>query len=306
MARFLIMCPPGLILAFMAIASQRPLVSVSPNNPVFDLPIYVARDEGLFERAGVEVRLQARYSERNASDKDPFQRLKEALFEQGKADVYNLCEWAGIDRSERSARGAQVLALRPAVAAQAILAMDQNIQEPRDLAGVPIGINERTGSHYTTLQSLEGALPRNEIVVEHVGVPERRYQALKEGTSRAVAVMEPFISLGLKEGAHLVDVTFYRGAEVIAPSLTPEQRNAYLGAINEAADRIMADFGKYKHYVTEQTGGRLAPHEMSDHFVRYTHYVVYDPKRFSQVYEWMRSWGLATGGADHASVVASL
>jgi NitT/TauT family transport system substrate-binding protein len=117
--------------------------------------------------------------------------------------------------------------------------------------------------------------------------------------------MEPFISLGLKEGAHLVDVTFYRGAEVIAPGLSGEQRSAYLGAINEAADRIMADFGKYKHYVTEQTKGRLAPHEMSDHFVRYTHYVVYDEKRFEQVYEWMRSWGLASGKADHASVVAT-
>src|SRR5712691_13049901 len=116
MARCLIMCPPELILA--------PMIFVSPNNPVFDLPIYVARDEGLFERAGIEVRLQARYSERNASDKEPFARLKESLFEQGKADVYNLCEWAGIDRTERSARGAQVLALRPAVAAQAILSMD--------------------------------------------------------------------------------------------------------------------------------------------------------------------------------------
>jgi len=39
--------------------------------------------------------------------------------------------------------------------------------------------------------------------------------------------------------------------------------------------------------------------------VRYTHYVVYDQKRFDQVYEWMRSWGLATGKADHASVVAT-
>ena len=285
---------------------DRPIVSISPNNPVFDLPIYVARDEGLFERAGIEVRYQAKYSQRNPSDADPFQRLKEALFEQGKADVYNLCEWAGIDRSERSARGAQVLALRPAVAAQAILAMDQDIQEPRDLAGVPIGINDRTGSHYTTLQSLEGTLARNDIVVEHVGVPERRYQALKEGTSAAVAVMEPFISLGLKEGAHLVDVTFYRGAEVIAPHLSAEQRAAYLGAINEAADRIMADVDKYKHYVTEQTKGALAPREMSSHFVRYTHYMVYEAKRFQQVYEWMRSWGLASGEADHAKVVASL
>lgn len=286
-------------------ATERPVVSVSPNNPVFDLPIYVARDEGLFEKAGIEVRFQAKYSERNASDRDAFARLKESLFEQGKADVYNLCEWAGIDRSERSCRGAQVLALRPAVGAQAIVSFDNAIQEPRDLAGVAVGINDRTGSHYTTLQSLEGALPREAIVVEHVGVPERRYEALKSGAIRAVAVMEPFISLALKEGAHLVDVTFYRGAEVIAPGLSAEQRAAYLGAINQAADRIMAHFGKYKHYVTEQTKGRLAPHEMSDHFVRYTHYVVYDPKRFDQVYEWMRSWGLASGKADHASVVAT-
>ena len=281
-----------------------PVVNISPNNPVFDLPVYVARDEGLFQRAGIEVRFQAKYSERRPSDADPFQRLKEALFEQGKADVYNLCEWAGIDRSEKSARGAQVLALRPAVAAQAILSFDKSVQEPRDLAGVPIGINERTGSHYTTLQSLEGVLARTDIVVEHVGVPERRYQALKERASRAVAVMEPFISLGLKEGAHIVDLTFYRGAEVIAPHLTPEQRQAYLSAINEAADRIMADFGKYKHYVTEQTGA-LAPHELSSHYVRYTHYMVYEPQRFQQVYEWMRSWGLASGEADHARVVAS-
>jgi NitT/TauT family transport system substrate-binding protein len=289
----------------MATLSARPVVSISPNNPVFDLPIYVARDEGLFEKAGIEVRFQAKYSERNPSDKEAFARLKESLFEQGKADVYNLCEWAGIDRSERSTRGAQVLALRPAVGAQAILSFDAAIQEPRDLAGVPVGVNERTGSHYSTLQSLEGVLPRGDIVVEHVGVPERRYDALKQGASRAVAVMEPFISLGLKEGAHLVDVTFYRGAEVIAPGLSAEQRAAYLDAINQAADLIMTDFGKYKHYVTEQTKGRLAPHEMSDHFVRYTHYVLYDPKRFEQVYEWMRSWGLATGSGNHATVVAT-
>ena len=282
------------------------IVNISPNNPVFDLPIYVARDEGLFADAGIEVRFQAKYSERRPSDADPFQRLKEALFESGKADVYNLCEWAGIDRSEKSSRGAQVLALRPAVAAQAILSLDPAIQEPRDLAGVPIGINERTGSHHTTLQSLEGVLARADILVEHVGVPERRYQALKERTSRAVAVMEPFISLGLKEGAHMVDLTYYRGAEVIAPHLSAEQREAYLAAINEAADRIMTDFARYKHYVTEQTHGTLAPHELSNHFVRYTHYMVYEPKRFQQVYEWMRSWGLASGDADHARVVASL
>jgi hypothetical protein len=38
-----------------------------------------------------------------------------------------------------------------------------------------------------------------------------RYAALKAGVARAIAVMEPFISLGLKEGAHIIAASFYRG-----------------------------------------------------------------------------------------------
>jgi NitT/TauT family transport system substrate-binding protein len=289
----------------MSASNERRMLTISPNGPVFDLPIYVARDEGLFEKAGLEVKFQAKYTDRNASDRDAFARLKETLFEQGKADAYNLCEWAGIDRSERSCRGAQILALRPAVAAQAIVTFDSDIQEPRDLLGVPVGINELTGSHYTTLQLLGGTLPRDGIVVEHVGIPDRRYQALRERSIRAVTVMEPFISLALKDGAHIVASCFYRGAEVISPSLSPEQRTAYLESINAAADRITANFDRYKHYITEHARGALAPEELSNHFIRYTHFRTYEEKRFTEVYEWMGSWGLAKGTSDHATVVAS-
>jgi NitT/TauT family transport system substrate-binding protein len=67
----------------------------------------------------------------------------------------------GWHRSQRALeRGAQVLALRPAVGAQAILSFDAAIQEPRDLAGVPVGINDRTGSHYTRCK-VSGVLARS-------------------------------------------------------------------------------------------------------------------------------------------------
>ena len=287
----------------MTATATRPVVTISPNNPVFDLPIYVARDEGLFERAGIEVRFQAKYSERNPSDLDAFNRLKESLFEQGKADVYNLCEWAGIDRSQRSCRGSQILALRPTVAAQAILAFDPAIQEPRDLAGVPVGINDRTGSHYTTLQSLEGALPRSSIVVEHVGVPERRYQALKQGTSRAVAVMEPFISLGLKEGAHIIAAEFYRGGEVIAPTLSDAERKAYYDAENAAVDLINRDFYKYAHHICAHAKGALEPRELLKAFVHYKHVDYYDPTLFGRTYDWMKARGLTEGQSAHGTLV---
>ena len=41
-----------------------PTVKIAPNNPVFDLPVLVAIEEGLFERAGLDVRMSARYEDR--------------------------------------------------------------------------------------------------------------------------------------------------------------------------------------------------------------------------------------------------
>jgi NitT/TauT family transport system substrate-binding protein len=288
----------------MTTASALPLIKLAPNGPVFDLPILVAQELGLFEKAGVKVEFVNKYDP-TISSRDAFERQKESLYEQGKADGYNLCEWAGLDRSERSDRGSQVLALRPAVAAQAILSFDADIQEPRDLAGVPVGINDRTGSHYTTLQLLEGTIPREDIIVEHSGSPLERYANLKSGKTRAAALMEPYISLALKEGAHIVAVNFYRGAEVIAPSLAPEARAAYLSAINEAADLITADFDRYKHYVVEPVKGRLSAQELSNFFVHYAHSKPLDASRFEYTYQWMRSWNLTPGVNPYETLVAA-
>lgn len=48
--------------------------------------------------------------------------------------------------------------------AQAILTFDKALQIPRDLSGIAVGINEYTGSHYTTLQMLEGVVGRDKVV----------------------------------------------------------------------------------------------------------------------------------------------
>src|SRR5690606_15020294 len=111
--------------------------------------------------------------------------------------------------------------LRAAVAAQAILTFDETLQVPRDMADVPVCVQMFTGSHYTVLQMLESAVGANHVKVEAGGLPQTRWEGLKNGTYRAISVMEPFISLGLKEGAHIVAAAFYRGGEVIAPDLTP-------------------------------------------------------------------------------------
>src|SRR5688572_33440939 len=144
---------------------SRPVVRIAPNNQVFDLPVMVGIEEGLFERAGLDVSFSATHAdrERDAASSPVLSRLKEQLYECGSAESYNVCEWASIDRLERGARGGNIAALRAAVAAQAILSFDDALQVPRDLADVPVVVQELTGSHYTTLQMLESAVGADHV-----------------------------------------------------------------------------------------------------------------------------------------------
>jgi NitT/TauT family transport system substrate-binding protein len=264
----------------------------------------VALEHGLFEKAGVTVQYDPAF--RNSEQfQNPLDRAKEKLFEERSADTYNLCEWGGIDRLERSERGGRIGALRAAILAQAVVSFDKKLQNPRDLANVEIGINDFTGSHYTTLQAIAGAVGREHVKLVHAGGPAHRYELLKAGKIRAVALMEPYISLALKEGAHIIAVTFYRGAEVVASDLSDEQRGAYFKAINEAVDLINADFARYRHHITNAVEGRLSPEELGRQFVRWEHVEPYDPETFGQAYSFMQSWGLSDGRNDHGKLVAA-
>ncbi len=289
----------------MAAAPDKPAVRIAPNNPVFDLPVIVGIEERLFADAGLDVAFTATYADRenDQADKPVMTRLKEQMFERGAADSYNVCEWASIDRLERGTRTGNIAALRAAVAAQAIITFDDALQVPRDLADVPVVVQELTGSHYCTIQMLESAVGPEHLKVEHGGLPQKRWAALQAGQVRAATLMEPFISLGLKEGAHVVAACFYRGGEVISPTLTSDQRQAYYAAENLAVDRINADFYKYAHHIAAHAAGALQPHELLRAFVRYKHVDHYDPVLFTRTYDWMKARGLTEGRSDHSALI---
>jgi len=231
-------------------------IRIAPNNPVFDLPVIVGIEEGLFVKAGLDVSFSGSYADReqDGAQTPVLARLKEQLFECGSAESY-------------------------------------------------IVVQELTGSHYTTLQMLESAVGREHVRIENSGLPQERWAGLKSGAHRAVTVMEPFISLGLKEGAHVIASCFYRGGEVVAAELTGEQRKAYYDAENAAVDLINADFYKYAHHVTAHAKGALQPRELLRAFVRYKHVDYYDPELFNRAYEWMKARGMTEGQSQHAALI---
>lgn len=287
-------------------SQQKTVVRIAPNNPVFDLPVIVGIEEKLFEQVGLDVQFAGTYDDREKKDKVEFPvmaRLKEQMFDCGSADSYNVCEWASIDRLEKGKRGGDIAALRASVAAQAIITFDETLQVPRDLADVPVAVQELTGSHYTTVQMLESALGAEHVKIAAGGLPQQRYADLKSGKFRAVTVMEPFISLALKEGGHVVAASFYRGGEVISRDLTDEQRKAYYDAENKAVDLINADFYKYAHHVAAHTKGALKPNELLKAFVRYKHVDYYDKTTFGRAYDWMKDRGMTEGQSQHSTFV---
>lgn len=285
--------------------SEPKSIRIAPNNPVFDLPVIVGIEEGLFEAAGLDVRFVATYDdrERDSAEQPVLARLKENLYESGSADSYNVCEWASIDRMEQGMRGGNIAALRASVAAQAILTFDDSLQTPRDMADVPVTVQEFTGSHFTTLQMLESAVGAEHVNIDKGRLPQMRYAELKDGSLPAVTVMEPFISLGLKEGAHMVAACFYRGGEVVGPELAADERKAYYDAENQAVDLINDDFYKYAHHVAAQAKGALAPEELLRAFVRYKHVDYYDASLFTRAYDWMKARGITEGESDHDTLV---
>src|SRR5262249_57386818 len=99
---------------------------------------------------------------------------------------------------------------------------DDKLQVPRDMADVPVMVQEFTGSHYTTIQMLESAVGPEHVKIQNGGLPQMRYAAPKDRTAPAVAGMEPVINLALKEGAHVSAASFHPGGHVISARLTAD------------------------------------------------------------------------------------
>ena len=59
--------------------STKPVVKIAPNNPIFDLPVLVGIEEGLFEKAGLDVSMSASYEDREKTltEREVLARLKE-------------------------------------------------------------------------------------------------------------------------------------------------------------------------------------------------------------------------------------
>jgi NitT/TauT family transport system substrate-binding protein len=279
---------------------------------VFNLHWLVAQEEGLFAAEGLEVEFM-RSRDRSAelpAETDP-QRVdpfwRHAPFEERSAQFFNACEWGQIRRSEQSGVGGRIVSLRPAVVSQGIFVRpDSPLTHPQDLRNKTVAVNFHAGSHYLTLQLLEGFMAREEIKVVHLGQARLRYQAMLDGTVDAAMLMEPYIALAEKAGCNLIVEAHYAGSEMAAPGTDAATFASIDRALRQAVRLINADKRKYLHHIIADLPPELGPLEADDFRLSRLRYVEprpYPAEEFDRTHAWMVSWGLAPADASFEQLV---
>jgi NitT/TauT family transport system substrate-binding protein len=287
--------------------------------PFQGLPELVAFDEGLFEKEGLLVEWADR--EQGVAKKveinvtgpkgvDPFSSHGK-LFEQGKADMYNACEWGNYCRVQDTGTGSRQLGRRAIVTYSAmVVAPDSDIYTPQQLAHRAIGVPFYFGTHYIALHMLEGFLRRDEIKL--CGAPNgSRYRlaSVLNGEVDAVTLTEPHITLAEKKGCRTICSAFFHGTEVASDRVDAETYAAFNRAVRAAVRRINADKRAYLHYFIDYHGAtdpEIAALRVED--LRESRLVVCDPApipldEMRRTYDWLKSWGMLEATASPLELV---
>jgi len=276
--------------------------------PFQGLPELVAYDEGLFEKEGLAVEWadrekgvekKVKIDITSPKDVDPFASHGK-LFEQGKADMYNACEWGNYCRVQATDTGSRQIGRRAIIAYAALVVRgDSPVYTPQQLANKTIGVPFYFGTHYIAMHMLEGFLPRDMIKLCSAPNGSRyRLDALMKGEIDATTLTEPHITLAEKKGCRIICSALFHGTEVASARVDSDTYAAFNRAIREAVQRINANKRGYMHYFIDyhaKSDPEVAALKPDD--LRESRLVVCDPApippdEMQRTYDWLRSWGM--------------
>ena len=293
--------------------------------PFQGLAELVAYDEGLFEKEGLIVEWVDRDpTENNVNMIKPVDTQitdpslvnphssHGKLFEQGKADMYNACEWGNYCRVQDSdvETGRQIGRRSIVSFAGLVVRPESKVYTPQQLAGKLIGVPFYFGTHYLALHMLEGFLERDQInLCSAPNGSRHRYDAMMSGEVEATTLTEPYLTLAEKNGCRVVTSAFFHGTEVASDKVDTETYAKFNRAICEAVLRINTNKKDYLHYFIdyhEKKDPEIGTLEVSD--LKESRIVLVDPApipldELERTANWIKSWGMLTTTNDSSNLI---
>jgi NitT/TauT family transport system substrate-binding protein len=225
------------------------------------------------------------------------------------SDVSCACHWA-VNAAANDQHGKMYGKAYSVCPAGIYVLDDSDVTDPADLARVEVGVGYHSGSHYSSLQALEGFLARKEIRLSFLGRPFDRVRLLLAGQAAAINVWgAPAYLLEQLGSRKIVDTSFVMGF-LLSAQAEPGDVERYFRALLRAQQEIDIDLPRYtKHWAREMPpdlremvdvrrfgpGERIVPQP-------------YTREMFERTQRWMREWQLldvgATGPRYEESILA--
>lgn len=290
-------------------------VQLAIMNAVHDLAVIVARDEGYFDDEGLDIQFvtapgmaQVSTDSEILKREAMFDRPLDTMYNEGGLDQYRMCEWGILKRAVEAAdcglRLRKIVALGAAMSKFAIVvAPDSPYYEPEQLKDQPIALTPFNGSNFTTLKMMEGFLSREHLKTTQVGTMRDRLEAVRRGEVAAACVMEPWISVAQKWGFRVLIESHSSRSEAASDDMDAATLAAMFRAQTRAVAKFNEDPTPYLHYLIQETGGLLEPHELQAWRLVLAPPRPYTRERFDDTYQWMLSWDMVTAGATYENTV---
>lgn len=284
-------------------------------NAVHDMAVIVARDEGYYRDEGLDVEfVTAPGMAQTTTDSEiltrdvMFDRPLDTMFSDCSVDQYRMCEWGIVKRAveaeESGLRSRKIVALGSAMSKFAIVvAPNSPYYEPEQLKDQPIALTPNNGSHFTTLKMMDGFLAREHLKWVQVGTMRNRLAAVGRGDVAAACVMEPWISVAQKQGLRVLIEAHSSRNEAASDDLDGPTLAAMFRAQARGVETFNEDPTPYLHYLVQEAGGLLEPHELQAWRLVYAPPRPYTRERWDDTYNWMVGWDMVNAGATYENIV---
>ena len=271
------------------------------------IPLYVAENERLFEKYGIDVELvefgsasdQSKAMEAGAIDAMMTDMIVQCLLEKGGAEV----------RTIRTALGVHTAEGKFLV----VTASDSELYEVTDLEGASVAISEGTMMEYL-VDSYCAELGINLDKVEKVNIPSLslRYETVMEGADIDCAILpDPLGDYAVMNGARCIiddsqlENNYSVTVIIVTKELIDEQREItekFVSAYDEAVDMLNDSPDNYKELIFDVAN---VPKDMRDIYVvtEYPKNSVPGSEEVEGVVEWMKNKGLIDNEYTYEEVV---
>ncbi|MCO4840413.1 MAG: hypothetical protein KC447_09990 [Rhodobacteraceae bacterium] len=227
--------------------------------PHMRLHEWIAVEKGYFDEVGLEYELEDQLLSASGDRHDLGDRTGAyQTFEKGRTcDVSSACHWT-VNVAAAAGHGKLYANAYSVSPCGIFVPYDSNIKGPEDLANVPISVGYQSGSHYSTIQSLEPFLSHNEINLSFAdGLLFKRMENLIDGNVPAVSLFSgPYYFMEQLGFRKVLDTSFMMAA-MVAEDADLDDVEKYFGALRLAQKDIDLRQELYTHYYRNEFPDRF-------------------------------------------------